>query len=264
MAEDRFTPYALTSLPNPQNRDPNGIYFIRTATGMRIYAIANTPGREPVELDPESFLQDLQSVTDQGNITTNSMTSGDLEMISTTQRPDHFEVMKPTKSTTKYNDKKIEMYFPNRGTLNLLAHYNMAPNQVTYNRNIVLSVNGTYAGTTGNINLDLSTPPIYNLVEVTINTGICINLGKNETRYLIRPNFSPRKFCLSANQSDVGKEFLIINDTGLAVGISDESNFFYGVTVSPLEEGGGMREFPARYKGRFRVLQDLTFLEILN
>lgn len=47
---DKFTPYALTALPAAQNRDVNGIYFIRTANGMEVYAIANTPTRDVVPL----------------------------------------------------------------------------------------------------------------------------------------------------------------------------------------------------------------------
>lgn len=55
MANQKFTPYALTALPPVSQRDVNGIYFIRTSGGMKIYGIANTPNRTPVELDLGEF-----------------------------------------------------------------------------------------------------------------------------------------------------------------------------------------------------------------
>lgn len=58
---DKFTPYALTALPAAQNRDVNGIYFIRTANGMEVYAIANTPTRDVVPLKVGGYV-DLTSV----------------------------------------------------------------------------------------------------------------------------------------------------------------------------------------------------------
>lgn len=51
MAGEKFTPYALTALPPVSERDVNGIYFIRTTTGMKVYAISNTINKTPVELD---------------------------------------------------------------------------------------------------------------------------------------------------------------------------------------------------------------------
>lgn len=51
----KFTPYGLTALPPVQDRDPNGIYFIRTAKGMEIYAIDNTT-KEAVPLDLPGLL----------------------------------------------------------------------------------------------------------------------------------------------------------------------------------------------------------------
>src|SRR5690625_1411182 len=53
---DKFTPYALTALPAAQDRDVNGIYFIRTATGMEVYAIANTPTRDADPLKVEGYV----------------------------------------------------------------------------------------------------------------------------------------------------------------------------------------------------------------
>lgn len=57
---DKFTPYALTSLPPVQDRDVNGIYFIRTTGGMEIYAIANTPSKTAVPLKVSGYV-DLTS-----------------------------------------------------------------------------------------------------------------------------------------------------------------------------------------------------------
>lgn len=48
----KFTPYGYTGIPsNPQDRDPDGVYYIRTATGFKLYTIANTPNREILELE---------------------------------------------------------------------------------------------------------------------------------------------------------------------------------------------------------------------
>lgn len=57
---DKFTPYALTALPAAQNRDVNGIYFIRVPDGMEIYAIADTPSKTAVPLKVVGYV-DLQS-----------------------------------------------------------------------------------------------------------------------------------------------------------------------------------------------------------
>lgn len=60
---DKFTPYGLTALPSAiEDRDPNGVYFIRTATGFKIVCIANDPNRTPVELDYQD-LSDLVPYT---------------------------------------------------------------------------------------------------------------------------------------------------------------------------------------------------------
>lgn len=58
---DKFTPYALTALPAAQNRDVNGIYFIRVPNGMEIYAIADTPNKTAVPLKVVGYV-DLTSV----------------------------------------------------------------------------------------------------------------------------------------------------------------------------------------------------------
>lgn len=70
---DFFTPYAFTGIPaDPADRDPHGVYFIRTATGYKQYMIANTVGREIIELDlPGNTTPTLQQVTDAGFTTTN-------------------------------------------------------------------------------------------------------------------------------------------------------------------------------------------------
>ena len=48
----KFTPYGFTGIPsNPQDRDVNGVYFIRTSTGFKLYTIANTPSRDILELE---------------------------------------------------------------------------------------------------------------------------------------------------------------------------------------------------------------------
>lgn len=52
----KFTPYALTALPSIAGRDVNGIYFIRTPNGMKIYAIANDLNKTPVELQVDGFV----------------------------------------------------------------------------------------------------------------------------------------------------------------------------------------------------------------
>ena len=57
---DKFTPYALTALPAVQNRDVNGIYFIRVPNGMEIYAIADTPNKTAVPLKVVGYV-DLTS-----------------------------------------------------------------------------------------------------------------------------------------------------------------------------------------------------------
>lgn len=57
---DKFTPYALTALPPAQNRDVNGIYFIRVPNGMEIYAIADTPAKTAVPLKVAGYV-DLTS-----------------------------------------------------------------------------------------------------------------------------------------------------------------------------------------------------------
>lgn len=56
MANQKFTPYATTSLPSAINRDPFGIYLIRTADGFKLYAIADTPGKEAVELKVDGYV----------------------------------------------------------------------------------------------------------------------------------------------------------------------------------------------------------------
>lgn len=57
---DKFTPYALTALPAAQDRDVNGIYFIRVPNGMEIYAIADTPNKTAVPLKVTGYV-DLTS-----------------------------------------------------------------------------------------------------------------------------------------------------------------------------------------------------------
>lgn len=57
---DKFTPYALTALPAAQDRDVNGIYFIRVPNGMEIYAIADTPNKTAVPLKVVGYV-DLTS-----------------------------------------------------------------------------------------------------------------------------------------------------------------------------------------------------------
>lgn len=57
---DKFTPYALTALPAAQDRDVNGIYFIRVQNGMEIFAIADTPSKTAVPLKVEGYV-DLTS-----------------------------------------------------------------------------------------------------------------------------------------------------------------------------------------------------------
>lgn len=63
----KFTPYALTALPSIAGRDVNGIYFIRTPNGMKIYAIANDLSRTPVELQVDGVV----------DLTTNQTIGGD-------------------------------------------------------------------------------------------------------------------------------------------------------------------------------------------
>lgn len=53
-AERKFTPYGLTALPPKAERDPNGVYFIRTATGFELVTINKTT-REPVRMDMVSY-----------------------------------------------------------------------------------------------------------------------------------------------------------------------------------------------------------------
>ena len=57
---DKFTPYALTSLPPVSGRDVNGIYFIKAVNGMEIYAIANSPNKTAVPLKVAGYV-DLTS-----------------------------------------------------------------------------------------------------------------------------------------------------------------------------------------------------------
>lgn len=59
MAGQKFTPYALTALPQPSERDVNGIYFIRTPTGMKVYAISNDIKKSEVELEVEGEFDSL-------------------------------------------------------------------------------------------------------------------------------------------------------------------------------------------------------------
>lgn len=47
----KFTPYALTALPPVNQRDPNGVYFIRTSTGFKMYLIADTPLKTAIEVE---------------------------------------------------------------------------------------------------------------------------------------------------------------------------------------------------------------------
>lgn len=75
MAGQKFTPYALTALPAVADRDINGIYFIRTPTGMKVYAIENTLQKRPVELDYVD-LTSTQTITGRKIFDTSGNTSG--------------------------------------------------------------------------------------------------------------------------------------------------------------------------------------------
>lgn len=67
---EKFTPYALTAIPGQSSqRDPNGIYFIRTPTGMKIYAISADVNRTPVELEVTGYVDTSTSQTIQGTKT---------------------------------------------------------------------------------------------------------------------------------------------------------------------------------------------------
>ncbi|MFA7448744.1 MAG: hypothetical protein WCY77_09930 [Weeksellaceae bacterium] len=65
----KFTPYALTALPSIAGRDVNGIYFIRTPNGMKVYAIANNLNRTPVELQVDGYVDLTNSQTIYGTKT---------------------------------------------------------------------------------------------------------------------------------------------------------------------------------------------------
>lgn len=52
----KFTPYALTALPAASQRDPNGLYFIRTSTGFKMYLIADTPAKTAIEIELSGFV----------------------------------------------------------------------------------------------------------------------------------------------------------------------------------------------------------------
>lgn len=69
MAGQKFTPYATTSLPSAINRDPFGIYLIRTVDGFKLYAIADTPGKEAVELKVDGYVDLTTDQTVDGNKT---------------------------------------------------------------------------------------------------------------------------------------------------------------------------------------------------
>lgn len=90
MAGEKFTPYALTSLPIAQDRDVNGIYFIRTSTGMKVYAIANDRDKTPVELEVTGSFVDLttQQIINGFKIFMNGLKIGHIdgyEMLTTTR-----------------------------------------------------------------------------------------------------------------------------------------------------------------------------------
>lgn len=70
---DKFTPYALTALPAAQDRDVNGIYFIRVPNGMEIYAIADTPNKTAVPLKVVGYVDLTSSQHINGSKTFNNI-----------------------------------------------------------------------------------------------------------------------------------------------------------------------------------------------
>lgn len=56
MSQKKFTPYALTALPAVQDRDKNGLYFIRTPNGMNVYLISELDSSAiPLEVPPATL-----------------------------------------------------------------------------------------------------------------------------------------------------------------------------------------------------------------
>lgn len=252
MANEKFTPYALTALPPAAERDVNGVYFIRTPTGMKIYAIANTSGKEAVELDVQSAIQNLQGVTDQGNKTTNEIIVGTGDKY-TKHSDEHFEIF-DRKYITKLFHGYLEIQEPNKGPLRLLFSEDMFPQNQLYERYAPLSVNGELAASNGNIDTQ---------EWVEIYSEDCINGPiSNGTRFFIPEGFSGQEFCINTVTSDRGKEIKVINDSGKTIRINDASTPFYSLLASPISARTGLGDFPPKYSGTFRVMENDTLLEI--
>lgn len=66
--DNLFKPYGPTGLPAAVDRDPDGVYFLRTVNGYKIYTVANTAGKEFVELD-----MTLDDVLAKGNVGTKNI-----------------------------------------------------------------------------------------------------------------------------------------------------------------------------------------------
>lgn len=230
-------------------RDPYGIYFIRTQNGFEIYCVSKVD-QSIVKLD----VPDLQQVTDKGNITTNTIQSGENENgneVRGTLSNYQVGLFSTTKESTVFTLHSLEDRRPEWGHPNI---YKFPTDFFSEEAIIIRTINGVYADPeTGNVEVDTNKKRA--LVIATVN-GCYASGWENNTCFIYRTG----EVCINASINDDGKELTIANDFGSAINVSVNSTAFYKLKTSGDIENTGYTSFPTGFKGRFRVVNG-AFLE---